>query len=160
MEYEIKNLRTGEVMHKGEADNLKSLVVAKKAYLMGADLRDAYLRDAYLRGADLMGADLRDAKIESYQLPSIRLLSSMPLGKLSDTITLELMRRDAWAHPYPNRFDEWAKGGPCPYQNEERWWDFELRKDLWKAGPPEMRDSDLILAICKEKGWKIKGYEV
>jgi len=70
------------------------------------------------------------------------------------------MRRDAYAHPQPTLFDEWVNGGSCPYQNEERFWHFEPKKDLWKPGKPQMKDSDLILAICKEKGWKIRGYLV
>ena len=86
------------------------------------------------------------------------MLASFDLGFLSDSLTLELMRRDAWAHPKPELFDVWSQGGNCPYQNEERFWLFKLKKELWKPGPPEMRDSDLILAICKEKGWKVKGY--
>jgi hypothetical protein len=135
----------------------------REAYLRGADLREADLRGADLREADLRGADLggaylEGAKIEFIMLPSIKMLSSFDLGMLSDVLTLELMRRDAWGHPNPQLFDEWAKGGPCPYQNEDRFWLFEIKKELWKPGPPEMRDSDLILAICREKGWKVKGY--
>ena len=113
----------------------------------------ANLRSAYLRAANLRSADL-----EFYQFPSIRLLSSMPLGQLSDKLTLELMRRDAYAHPNPNAFNSWSKNGECPYQREERFWFFEIDRNLWKSGNPEMRDSDLIIAICKEKGWKIQGY--
>jgi uncharacterized protein YjbI with pentapeptide repeats len=133
------------------------------AYLRGADLRGAYLQGAYLRGAylqdaDLRGAYLRDVKIEFINLPSIKMLASFSLGTLSDALTLELMRRDAWAHPMPELFNAWAKGGKCPYQNEDRFWLFELKKELWKPGPPNMRDSDLILAICREKGWKVSGY--
>jgi hypothetical protein len=86
------------------------------------------------------------------------MLASFGLGILSDALTLELMRRDAWAHPKPELFDAWAKGGSCPYQNEDRFWLFDIKIELWKSGPPEMRDSDLILAICREKGWKVKGY--
>ena len=33
------------------------------------------------------------------------------------------------------------------------------RKKLWKKGRPQMRDSDLIMEICKEKKWKIRNYE-
>ena len=133
------------------------------ADLRGADLRGAYLRwadlqGAYLRGAYLRGADLQGAEIDFIKLPSIKMLASLELGSLSDALTLELMRRDAWAHPHPKSFDIWANGGSCPYQNEDRFWLFELKKELWKPGPPEMRDSDLILAICREKGWKVKGY--
>jgi len=67
------------------------------------------------------------------------------------------MRRDAYAHPHPEKFDEWAKGGDCPYQNEERFWLFNEDAELWKPGLPQMADRDLIVAICKENGWGIKG---
>jgi len=77
---------------------------------------------------------------------------------MSDKLTLELMRRDAWNHPNPEKFDIWAKGGPCPYITEERFWFFHEKRELWRKGKPKMKDSDLILAICKDKGWKIKGY--
>ena len=128
------------------------------ADLRGADLRGADLRGADLRYADLRGANLGGANLEFIRFPSIRLLSSINLGDCSKALTLELMRRDAQAHPHPERFDEWSKGGPCPYENEEYFWHLNWRKDLWKSGKPEMRDSDLILAICKEKGWGIRGY--
>ena len=128
------------------------------ANLSRADLAGADLAGADLAGANLSGADLSGAKIEFARLPSIKMLSSFNLGQLSDELTLELMRRDAWAHPKPEAFDEWARGGPCPYQNEDRFWLFKLKKELWKPGPPEMRDSDLILAICRDKGWKVNGY--
>ena len=98
------------------------------------------------------------AKIEFHQFPSIRVISSINLGKLSDPLTLELMRRDAWGHPTPDKFDQWARGGDCPYQNEERMWFFAENKVLWTPGPPEMKDSDLVLAICEEKNWGIRGY--
>ena len=184
---EIRNRLNGNVICEG-ADAIKVLAVENKADLGGADLRganlggadlrvanlrdanlgDADLRYANLRGADLRGADLGDAdlryadlggaNLEFIRFPSIRLLSSINLGDCSKALTLELMRRDAQAHPHPERFDEWSKGGPCPYENEEYFWHLNWRKDLWKSGKPEMRDSDLILAICKEKGWGIRGY--
>ena len=138
------------------------------ANLWGANLREADLREATLRGADLRGANLwganlgeanlRGARIEFYQYPSIRLLSSISLGVLSDNLTLELMRRDAYGHPRPELFDEWAKGGDCPYQNEERLWSFQENRELWKPGNPEMTDRDFVLALCKEKTWGIRGY--
>ena len=128
------------------------------ANLYRANLSEANLSEANLYGANLSRANLYGAKIEFQQFPSIRLLSSIPLGELSDQITLELMRRDAYAHPEPDKFNNWAKGSKCPYQNEERFWHFQEKKELWKAGKPKMRDSDLVLAICKEKGWKIRGY--
>jgi hypothetical protein len=128
------------------------------ANLENANLEDADLEDANLVDADLRGANLRGANLEFYQFPSIRLLSSLHLGAMSDDLTTELMRRDAHAHPHPERFDVWASGGKCPYQNEERFWHFELRKDRWIPGLPQMADRDLIVAICKEKGWKIRDY--
>ena len=138
------------------------------ADLKGADLREADLRDADLKGADLdeadlswadlRGADLSEANLEFPTFPSIPLLASMDLGELSDSLTLELMRRDAYAHPHPERFDEWADEGPCPYRNEDRFWWYGVRPDLWKPGRPQMTDAQLILRICAEKGWGIKGY--
>jgi len=128
------------------------------ADLSGADLTRADLTGADLSGADLTRADLTGADLEFHQFPSIRLVSSIQLGELSDEITLELMRRDVYAHPKPELFNEWVKGGNCPYQNEERCWFFSEKRALWKTGDPTIRDSDLIIAICKEKGWKIKGY--
>jgi len=69
------------------------------------------------------------------------------------------MRRDAWSHPYPEKFDEWLKTGKCPYNDSiyiERMHFFQERRSLWKPGAPEMTDRDLIIAICKEKNWNIK----
>ena len=126
------------------------------ASLYRADLSGANLYGANLSGADLYGADLYGAKIKFSNFPTIRLLSSISLGSLSSSLSLELMRRDAYAHPYPERFDDWAKGGRCPYQKEERFWSFDLRKKDWKPGNPEMTDVELILAICAEKGWEIE----
>ena len=68
------------------------------------------------------------------------------------------MRRDAYAHPKPELFDEWAKGGPCPYNSEERAWFFQENRDLWQPGPPTMADRNLIVAISREKGWGIRGH--
>ena len=118
-------------------------------------------RGADLRGIGIMGLDLRTAylsgaKIEFYGFPSIRSLSFINLGSLSDFLTLELMRRDAYAHPHPERFDEWAaEGNNCPYRGEERFWYFSEKAFLWKPGDPQMTDRDLIKAICEEKGWKL-----
>ena len=71
---------------------------------------------------------------------------------------LELMRRDAYAHPKPELFNEWIKIGKCPYKNEERFWLFEPKREIWQPGLPQMADRDLIIEICKNQGWKIRGY--
>jgi len=128
------------------------------SYLRGSDLSYSDLSYSYLRDSDLSGSDLSNAKVEFHLFPSIRLLSSIHLGTISDSLTLELMRRDAYAHPHPEKFDKWEKGGQCPYQNEERFWVFKERKGIWKKGKPQMTDRDLIIAICEEKGWKIRGH--
>ena len=182
--FEIKSRFTGDILFSLKTESLKLAVAAavksgadlrgadlsgaylRGAYLRGADLREAYLsgadlRGAYLRGADLReaylsGADLSGAKIKFNKFPSITTLSQLNLGKLPDDLTLELMRRDAYAHPHPERFNEWAKGRECPYRNEERFWEFEMKKELWRKGRPKMTDRDLIVAICNAKKWKIK----
>ena len=133
------------------------------ANLSGADLyrADLYRADLYranLPGANLSGANLSRADLEFSRFPSIRLISSIQLGLISNDLALELMRRDADGHPYPEKFDEWAKGGKCPYQNEERFWLFNEKQEAWKPGKPQMSDKDLIVALCKEKGWKIRNY--
>jgi hypothetical protein len=151
MRFEIKNKFSGSVIFSLETESLKlAMVVAVKQKIN--------LSRADLSGADLSGINLSGAKIKFHQYPSIRTLSSMTLENISDEIILELMRWDAQAHPEPELFDEWAKGGPCPYQNEERWWWMTENKEVWKAGKPTMKLSDLVLEICKQEGWKIRGY--
>jgi len=147
------NLRNADLRNADLRDtNLRD------ANLKNANLRDADLKNADLRNADLRSANLRNARIKFPKFPSIGTLSSIYLYELPDELTLELMRRDATAHPYPERFSEWAEGGRCPYQAEEYFWDFEQKRHIWKEGKPKMKDVDLIFAICKAKGWQIRGY--
>ena len=130
----------------------------RNADLINTDLRNANLRNTDLINADLRDADLRNAKIEFPLFPSLSQISSMLLGSLPDDLILELMRRDAYGHPHPELFDEWANGGDCPYQNEMRAWFFEEKMELWEPGDPTMADRDLVVAICKAMEWGIKGY--
>jgi hypothetical protein len=83
------------------------------------------------------------------------------LGLLNNDLTLELMRRDADAHPNPELFDAWADGGPCPYDGVpvRRLFFFSEQSDLWKPGKPEMSTYDLIYAIAKEKKWILPNKE-
>ncbi len=127
-----------------------------RADLSGADFSGADLSRANLSGADLSRADLSRANIEFALFPSIRLLSSISLVDLPDNLQNELMHRDAYAHPYPEKFDIWAHGGECPYQNEERFWKFEAKRSCWSPGLPQMADRDLIISIVKSQGWTIK----
>lgn len=138
---------------------LQIIVAGHQKWVTGNGGKKADLRYANLRSANLMSADLRYAKIQFYQFPSLRLLSSINLGTINDRLALELMRWDATCHPNPVAFNQWAKGGECPYQNEERFWLFNEKRTVWKPGKPQMTGYELIIAICKEKGWKIKGYE-
>ena len=157
------NLRGADLLRANLRDADMHGADLREAKWRGADLSSANLCgadmcDTYLCGANLRGANLYYAKIEFHYFPTIRLISSIALGPLSDDLTLELMRRDASAHPRPAEFDAWAAGARCPYQFEERFWFFAERRNLWQPGPPTMRDADLILAICREKRWKIKNY--
>ena len=176
MLFEIKQRWTNKVIFSLETKSLKLCVGAavnsganlygadlSRADLSGAnlsraDLSGADLSGADLSGADLYGANLYGAKIKFAQFPSIAILSRLPLRNVSDETILELMRWDAQAHPKPELFDEWAKGGKCPYQHEERWWLMPEKRDVWQPGEPTIRLSDLILRICKEEGWQIAGY--
>uniref|UniRef100_A0A6M3Y5F9 Pentapeptide repeat-containing protein n=2 Tax=viral metagenome TaxID=1070528 RepID=A0A6M3Y5F9_9ZZZZ len=128
------------------------------ANLSWADLSRADLSRADLSRTDLSRTDLCGANIEFHQFPSIRTLSSMPLRNISNKIILELMRLDADAYPKPELFDIWAQGGDCPYKNEERWWWMSEKREIWKPGKPTMKLSDLILEICRQEGWEIRGY--
>ncbi len=112
---EIKHKKTGKVFAKGITT------------INAAEENKFNLGGAYLSGADLSGSIL-----EFVNFPSIRLISQLYLYISSKKLKLELMRRDAWGHPYPNLFDDWAKGSDCPYKNEERSWFFKESRELWK----------------------------
>jgi len=133
----IKNRWNEEVIYEGE-ESIRELVIKNKA--------------------NLFRADLSEANLEFWQFPSIRLISSIHLNNLPDNLQLELMRRDAFAHPHPEKFDEWAKNGNCPYQNEERFWLFKPNRTFWSPGLPQMADRDLAIELCKSQGWRIRGY--
>ena len=162
----IVNKISQKIICEGD-ESIKILAEKNKNNLQGADLQDADLRGANLRGADLQDADLRGANLQGanlqganlqfFEFPSTKTLSTIPLKNISDEIILELMRWDAQAHPKPELFDKWAAGEDCPYQDEERWWIMPEKRGIWKPGPPTMKLSDLILEICKQEGWKIKG---
>ena len=59
--------------------------------------------------------------------------------------------------PHPKKFDQWAKGGECPYKDCvcQQIHHFEIKKELWQPGKPTMTDYELLMAIAKEKKWKI-----
>lgn len=73
-------------------------------------------------------------------------------GCLSDKLTLELMRYDASCHPKPRLFDEWAKGGACPYIGVRvcRAACFREKRELWEPGPSKP-PYVLMKMLLKEK---------
>ena len=71
------------------------------------------------------------------------------------------MNRDRDSHPKPTMFSEWARhSGPCPYGIPvERKHFFEENSEFYNAKAKRVKDRDLILMICKEKKWTVKGIE-
>ena len=160
---EDQNKSIRQLTEKNRADLYEADL--SEADLSGANLYEANLSEADLSGANLYGANLYEAnlsevKIKFNTFPSIRLISSIGLGCLSPKLSCELMRWDAVMHPYPKKFNNWANGSDCPYQNEERLFHFETRQRDWIEGLPTMNWVELCRTICKEKGWKIKGVEL
>lgn len=145
------------------------------ACLRGADLREADLRAADFLGIDLAGADLRAARVVFRSFP-VATLPLFPLGDLPDDLCLELILRDAWNSPGPESFCDWVQGGRCPLDapgaSVERRWMFNQRPeplrrhlrecrdrgidgpDVWR---PRMSGAALILAVCRFKGWGVRG---
>jgi hypothetical protein len=122
------------------------------ANLRGADLSSADLRGADLRGADLIGADLRGADLSSANLPAPTMLLLAAWFSVSAELTLELMRYDASNHPKPSKFDDWAKGGNCPYSDIkwQRCANFQENRELWKIGVSKSA-LELVLMLFREK---------
>jgi flagellar biosynthesis GTPase FlhF len=55
---------------------------------------------------------------------------------------------------HPEKFDEWAKGGKCPYQSGfTRSAYFQEQRELWSPGPAKSA-RELVLMLFKEKGIK------
>jgi hypothetical protein len=130
------------------------------ADLQGADLRGAYLRGAYLQGADLQGADLRGADLDIDDLlrnNSVQtILTIINWGKLSNELTLEMMRHDAESCGI-KAMSDWTVTSVCPFTNSKRDYIFQEDKALWVEGPPQLRGIELLKALCKDKGYKILG---
>ena len=83
----------------------------KEVALKEIELANEGGRNANLRGASLCGADLRSADLCDASLPSSTTVLLATWGSLSDELTLEGMRYDAYNHPDPYAFDRWADGG-------------------------------------------------
>ncbi|HUC89781.1 MAG TPA: pentapeptide repeat-containing protein [Patescibacteria group bacterium] len=123
------------------------------ANLNSADLSSADLSYANLRSADLRSADLSSADLSYANLPSPTMLLLAVWYSVSAQLTLDLMRYDASNHPDPSKFDDWAKGGACPY-SDIRWQrcaNFEEDRKLWKPGKTTKSALELVLLLFKEK---------
>jgi len=137
---------------------LKDSSQGKRADLRSADLRSANLsaanlRSADLRSANLRSADLRSANLSSANLPSPPMLLLASWYQVSAELTLKLMRYDAANHPEPEKFDEWAKGGDCPYYDVkwQRCANFEENRELWKPGKTTKSALELVMMLFAEK---------
>ena len=121
------------------------------ADLRNADLYGADLRNANLYGADLRNANLRDANLRDANLPSPTMVLLANWGEVSNELCVELMRYDANNHPNPKKFDEWRRGGPCPYNNVkiQRVAHFIEQKTLWKSGPSKPA-YELMVMVLRE----------
>jgi hypothetical protein len=122
------------------------------ADLNGANLRYADLNGANLRGANLRGANLRYADLNGAKLPAPTMVLLASWGRLSDKLTTEMMKYDAFFHPNPKAFPKWVKGGPCPYTGVkiQRAANFHENKKLWKKGVPKS-GYDLMIQVLREK---------
>ena len=136
MKFEIKSRwDSNQVLFQTEAESFAACVNA------------AIKASANLRGADLRGADLQSADLPA---PTMVLLATW--GELSPKLTTELMKYDAFFHPNPKAFAEWAKDGSCPYSNVkvQRAANFLENKKLWKKGTPKSGYA-LMVAVLREK---------
>jgi len=131
----------------GERANLSS------ADLSYADLRSANLSSANLSSADLRYADLSSADLSLANLPAPTMLLLAAWEMVSAELTLKLMRYDAANHPEPSKFDEWAKGGNCPYADVkwQRCANFQENRKLWKPGETTESALELVMMLFAEK---------
>jgi hypothetical protein len=132
----------------------------READLIGANLIDASLRGADLSGADLRGADLSGADLRGADLSGAHYglldVLRMSMGRLSDALTLELMRQDALVCG-EKAMNTWVRGGACPFDgtNQIRPFRFREHKEVWVPGPPEMNIAQIWAAVAKELNIKI-----
>lgn len=103
---------------------------------------------SFINNSDLF-RDLQDCI-----LPDIEQILLVHWRNLSDELTSLCIAYDQSLHPNPERFEEWAKGGRCPYDggySKYRAIWFQERKECWspELQPPNVKD--LVLRILDEK---------
>jgi len=112
------------------------------ANLHCANLHCANLHYADLYGANLHYANLHYADLYGANLPSPTIVLLAQWGECSESLTVELMRYDAYNHPDPHSFDRWAESGKCPFGsgcNVQRAANFQERRDLWPGWNPRKK---------------------
>jgi len=136
----------------GERADLSSADL-RSANLRSANLSSANLSSANLSSADLRSANLRSANLRSANLPAPTMLLLAAWEMVSAELTLKLMRYDAANHPEPSKFDEWAKGGNCPYADVkwQRCANFQENRELWKPGKTTESALELVMMLFAEK---------
>jgi len=123
------------------------------ANLSYANLYSANLSSANLSSANLSSADLRSADLSLANLPAPTMLLLAAWEMVSAELTLKLMRYDAANHPEPSKFDEWAKGGNCPYADVkwQRCANFQENRELWEPGKTTKSALELVMMLFAEK---------
>jgi hypothetical protein len=120
------------------------------ANLSGANLSRANLSGANLLWANLSGVNLLEANLENANYSVSQVSTQVSWKQLSPELTLELMRHDAESCEI-DAMNEWANGGPCPFETKCRDFHFIENKKLWKPGKPKLRGIKLLHALAKEK---------
>ena len=146
------DLRGADLSYANLRDTNLRVADLSGADLRGANLSGANLYTSELSGASLSGANLSGADLSGANLPSPAEVLSAYWGEVSDALTAELMRYDAFFHPDPEAFTKWAQGGSCPFGSRrfQRAANFKEKKSLWVPGPCK-NGYDLMVSVLREK---------
>lgn len=148
----------------------------------GVIFDDCSVHRAYLCNNEFSGTEiystsfyrtvLKGCNLQFPSFPSLDTMVGFDYEALPNQLVLELMLRDAHAHPQPDRFKSWAYcSSSCPLTTPQyrvsRTWHFQedprvLEEHLEQGGNliPQMTDAELIIALCKAMGWTIRGYPI
>ena len=165
------NLRSADLSSANLSSANLSSAYLRSANLSSADLRYANLSSANLRYANLSSAnlssadlssanlryaDLSSAYLSSADLPAPTMVLLANWGNLSDELTIELMRYDAYNHADPYSFDEWKATDRCPFGNTkyQRAANFIEQRGLWPGWNPRKKVKsafELMTLVIREK---------
>ena len=114
---------TGEVIHSGEFETMKELIldaISSYANLRNADLSDADLSNANLRNADLRNADLSDANLRNADLSDANLWGCA--GNRSQIKSLFIS--DVYSITYTSKYLQIG----CERHAISDWWEFDNKR--------------------------------